>query len=169
MNYQWTGAICVVLACGGFGFSAGAALRRESRFLRQLLKLLDLAEAELSYRLTPLPELCRLLSDEAGEPLRRVFSSLSRELESRLLPDVPSCMAAVLLKEPLPVAQRRLLTALGRSLGCYDLPGQLKQLAALREECLLQLQQLEENREQRIRSYQTLGLCAGAALVILFI
>ena len=31
------------------------------------------------------------------------------------------------------------------------------------------LSRLETNRENRLRSYQTLGLCAGAALAILFL
>ena len=32
-----------------------------------------------------------------------------------------------------------------------------------------QLRELERNRQQRLRSYRTLGLCAGAALAILLL
>ena len=62
-----------------------------------------------------------------------------------------------------------ILSELGESLGRFDLPGQLKGLEAVRRKCLMELEALGRNRTERLRCYQTLGLCAGAALVILFI
>jgi hypothetical protein len=61
------------------------------------------------------------------------------------------------------------LRELGQSLGRFDLNGQLLGIAAVRNTCRSKLQQFEKNKEVRLRSYQTLGLCAGAALAILFI
>ena len=61
------------------------------------------------------------------------------------------------------------LILLGRWLGRFDLDGQLKGLDAVRQECRRHLEELNNNREVRLRSYQTLGLCAGAAIAILFI
>ena len=42
-------------------------------------------------------------------------------------------------------------------------------LDMIKEECMSALQSLNNHNEERLRGYQTLGLCAGAALVILFI
>ena len=54
-------------------------------------------------------------------------------------------------------------------MGQFDLSGQLKGFEAVNKDCLRELTDLENNRTQRTRSYQTLGLCAGAALAILFL
>ena len=64
---------------------------------------------------------------------------------------------------------RRPLRLLGQTLGRFDLPGQLKGIKAVQESCRRELARLERNRDARLRSYQTLGLCAGAALVILLV
>ena len=47
--------------------------------------------------------------------------------------------------------------------------GQLLGLEEQRRRCNAELEKLNAGKEDRLRSYQTLGLCAGAALVILFI
>ena len=64
---------------------------------------------------------------------------------------------------------RRMLLLLGHSLGRFDLSGQLKGLASVRERCGQELQALRSDRDSRLRSFRVLGLCAGAALVILLI
>ena len=64
---------------------------------------------------------------------------------------------------------RELLNQFGQTLGCFDLKGQLLGIEEVRSQCAAALDQLALGREDRLRSYQTLGLCAGAALVILFV
>ena len=64
---------------------------------------------------------------------------------------------------------KELLLELGRSLGNFDLNGQLRGIEAVRRQALEALQNSVKDRDQRIRSYQTLGLCAGAALAILLL
>jgi len=61
------------------------------------------------------------------------------------------------------------LDLLGSSLGRFDLKGQLSGLESVRNTCRKTLEEMNRNRDNRLRSYQTLGLCCGAALVILFI
>ena len=58
---------------------------------------------------------------------------------------------------------------LGKSIGRFDMDGQIKGLEAVRQDCRRRLDELSKDRDTRLRSYQTLGLCAGAALAILFI
>jgi len=71
--------------------------------------------------------------------------------------------------ESLSPREKRWFRLLGTSLGRYDLPGQVKGLQNVREECTLELEKMKNNQEERLRSYQTLGLCAGTALVILLL
>lgn len=170
MNYKWIGAIFIIFSCGGFGLGLARAHRREESTLRQLISALDLMECELQFRLTPLPELCRQAGLESQGCIRTVLLALSRELDAQIAPDVSSCMhAALSCVKDIPPKTGEALDRLGNSLGRFDLAGQLKGLEAVRGECRRTLEDLLCNKDQRLRSYQTLGFCAGAALAILLV
>lgn len=169
MTYKWIGAILVMAGCGGWGFALAARQRQQERLLGQLEEILSLMSRELSYRLTPLPELCRQAGREAKGPISQIFTALATQLDSLAAPEVSGCMKKVLREHrDLPTDIRRLLYRLGRTLGRFDLPGQLEGLSVLQRECEQERRRAGENREERLRSIRTLGLCAGAALVILF-
>lgn len=170
MNIRIAGAILVILGCGSVGFMIAASYRTEEKVLRQLLGALDFMQCELQYRLTPLPDLCRNVGGASAGHIRTVFISLAAELEDQISPDVERCMDHVLsVYKELPRLSRQALELLGRSLGRFDLEGQLKGLEAARQECRRCIEELTKNKTVRLRSYQTLGLCAGAAMAILFI
>ena len=168
MNYKWIGAILVIGACGGFGFSMAHEALREERQLRRLIGIMNFMECEIQYHLTSLPALCRMSAGQVSGPLRDVFLKLAAELESCVSPDVEGCLRSVLNRDnKLSGKMRRLLTQMGKSLGKFDLPGQLKGIEASRNACKRELRDMEHNRDMRLRSYRTLGLCAGAALAVL--
>ena len=170
MTMKWIGALLVIAGCGGVGFTMAANYRREERCLRALLRALDYMACELQFRLTPLPELCRAAGKECGGPAGQALTALASELESQISPDADSCMYAALCKqEHLPTSTAEALTLLGKSLGRFDLEGQLQGIEQVRSHCRRELTALEAGRDQRIRGYQTLGVCAGAALAILFV
>ncbi len=169
MLFKLTGAVLIILGCGAVGFGLAAAQRREIHALREFIRLLDLTEAELSFRLTPLPTLCRYT---AGKSIlfRDPLLAYADSIESQISPDTEACMKTVLAKYPtLPNIARHCLLEFGLSMGQFDLNGQLKQLEAMRDRCRRELDTLESNKEIRFRCYQALGLCAGAALAILLI
>lgn len=170
MSFKLIGAILIISGCGGFGFKIASTHVRQERTLRNLIGILDYMECELQYRLTPLPVLCRQAAAESDGILRNLFLALTHELEDQIAPDVDRCMTAAMSKiKNIPFFTMEALEMLGRSLGRFDLNGQLKGLDAVRQECRRKLEELNNNREVRLRSYQTLGLCAGAAIAILFI
>ena len=158
MSLKLIGAVLIIAGCGGVGFSMAAAHRREENALRQLIGVLDYMGCELQYHLTPLPELCRSAATESGGVISQILLRLATELESQISPDAAACMNAAISKTPkLPSTAR------------FDLQGQLKGLEGARQQCRHDLEELSEDRTMRLRSYQTLGLCAGAALAILFL
>lgn len=169
MNLKWIGAVLVIAGCGGFGCSIAAGYLAEQRALRQLLRGLETMRWELQYRLTPLPELCRLAGRESGGRVEPVFAALAGELDRQTEPDAAGCMRRALEDRDLSPRLRRLLTQLGRSLGRYDLAGQLQGIQAVERACRTEEEKLEKDRDRRLRSYRALSLCAGAALVILLI
>ncbi len=168
MMVRYVGAVLVFISCAGFGFRIAAAHRREVRSLRKFVLALDLIECELQYQLTPLPELCEHAGKRSSDTIRWVFESLSDALKQKTSPDVDNCMRNILDgTDKLTRLEKRLFRNLGSSLGHFDLTGQLKGLQGVRSECMRELDRLEKNQPERLKSYQTLGMCAGAALVII--
>lgn len=170
MSFKIFGAILVIFGCGGCGFSMAAAQKREEHSLRQLLRGLEYMDCELQFRQTPLPQLCRGTAGILTGTVRCVLEKLAQELDRQVAPDAGCCMNAAIAACPnLPPRVRIALTELGSTLGLFDLPGQLRGMEAVKSMCHEGIQELSQNRTSRLRSYQTLGLCAGAALAILFL
>lgn len=170
MSFKLFGAVLVLCGCGFVGFSMCASYRREERQLRQLLGALDYMACELQYRVTTLPELCRQASIQREGFVKLLLSNLAFELESQVTPDAQSCLAMAAARSgPLSSRMEEAICILGASLGRFDLQGQLQGLEAVRSYCSTELKQMADGRENRLRSYQTLGLCAGAALAILLV
>ncbi|MGM9603582.1 MAG: stage III sporulation protein AB [Faecousia sp.] len=170
MSYKWIGAALIVGSCGGFGISMAVHQKREEAMLTQLCRIIDEMLWELPFQLTPLPELIRHTAGKNKGSLGAVFLALAEQLDRQVLPDVLSCMEAGLQDSVLSFPRlRSMLLLLGQSLGRFDLSGQLKGLTSVRERCGQELQELQSDRDTRLRSYRILSLCAGAALVILLI
>lgn len=170
MNFKWIGAILIICGCALIGFSMSAAYRREERLLRQLLVAIAHMIRELQYRVTPLPDLCMQVSREQPGYVSKLFGNLAKELQMQVSPDVQSCLAAAAASAgQMPPKMQEAVCILGASLGRFDLEGQLQGLESVQVFCKDRLEEMSAGREVRLRSYQTLGLCAGAALAILLV
>lgn len=170
MNYKWIGAVLIISGCAGAGFYMASAYRREERELRQLTGALDYMSCELQYRLTPLPDLCRQAGMEVRGSAGKVLVQLAAELESRIHEDVESSMTASLRDCPdVSTGVKEAMELLGSRMGRFDVEGQIQGLDYVRAHCRRQLDTMAAGKENRLRSFQTLGICAGAALAILFV
>ena len=163
------GACCIFAGCGGFGFSMAAASRREEGELRRILAALEYMSCELSYRMTPLSSLCRAAAEGSGGTVRVFLTELACELDKQNAPDVQVCVYDVLSRLQPTSLLRRQLQQVGATLGRFDLPGQLRGLESAIRSTEEALRQIRDGAADRRRSYQTLGLCAGAAMAILFL
>lgn len=170
MQLKLLGAVMIVFGCGGFGFSMAHTIKMEEKMLRQICVVLDYMKCELQYRMTSLPELCVGAANEINGTLSIFLKQLAEEMEQHSAADVSGCTNAALNnKTPLPEKIKKILHFLGQSLGKFDLQGQLAGLNSVQDECRRELKMIEYNRDERLRSYRTLGLCAGIAIVIIFI
>lgn len=168
MYIKLLGAILIVAGCGGYGIMMAVNHRREVNALHQLVLVMEKMICELEYRLTPLPDLCRFGAQQTNGALRTYFAELARTMDTQVSPDVEICSAAALKNTSgLPSCAAAQLQILGQTLGRFDLPGQISGMQRCKQSCLGQLEVLEHQQPQRLRSYQTLGFCAGAALAIL--
>ena len=164
------GAGLIISSCGAFGMAMAVQYRREIAMLRQFIGVVEYMQREMVYHLSPLPELCRGAAAQTNGSLRKLLEETAWEMESQIAPDVSSCMDAAQEKVgALPVSTQKAVNQLKVSLGIFDLPGQQEALASVHHFCEDLQADLEANKAQRIRNYQTLWLCAGAALAILLV
>ena len=170
MIAKMLGSVLILAGCGGFGMMICVAFKREEDMLLQLIRALDFIQCELQYRMTPLPELCSRAGSACKGRISQYFQLLAAALSKRSLPDVRSCaQVAAASAGKLPERVEKSLEVFSQSLGQFDVQGQIQGLEEARKYCCIALAEMGENREVRLRSYQTLGICAGAALVILLV
>ena len=164
------GAILILAGCGGFGALICISYKREEEMLRQLIQAINHMQCELQFRLTPLPDLCLQASSACTGIINKLFIAFSDELNQQVSADVISCfLAAKQLVGKLPGRVEKALNNLSQSLGKFDAQGQLQGLESARIYCTEVLETMGNNRDTRLRSYQTLGICSGAALIILLV
>ncbi len=169
MIQKWIGAALVLAGGGSTGFLLAASYRREERLLEQTLGLLARMEHELSCRASPVSALCAL-AEACMEPISALYRRLSEELNRQVLPNAAQCMAVALEgQRDLPGPVKAIHLQLAQGLGRYDLESQIRELQELQTLCRQMLSTHRANRPQRIRTYQTLGLCAGAGLAIILL
>ncbi len=170
MTYKWIGAVLVVVGCGGFGFSMARETLRQEALLHQTMNILENMEGELRCRLTPLPQLCKGIARRNRGSLGKLFAALYKALRDQQEPQAEDCLR-ILLREDreLPVNVKRVLQLLARSLGRFDLEGQLQTIASAKALCRRELSAIRQDQDIRLRGYRTLGLCAGAALAVLLL
>lgn len=169
MQLKWFGAIMVLICCSGIGIYMAFQYKMEIRYLNSLTKAVRFMIAELQYRSPPLPELCRKTARECSGPVKGLFIKLSDELDRQIAPDVSSCLRSVLQNSSIAENIKPLILELGATLGKFDLNGQVNALLTFCDRCGSMLTELEQNKGQRVRNYQTLGICCGAALVIILV
>ncbi len=169
MELKLVGVIFVIAGCSFVGFKMASEFRREMNSLRDMIDILNFMEWELNYRLTPLPQLCRL-SAAHGKSLSGLFQNFADEMDDQVSTDTACCMEAAIGKTGSTCNSiKQLLKELSATFGKFDLDGQLSGIDSVRQKCMQQLQSLEKDKDVRMRNYQTLGMCVGVALAILLI
>lgn len=170
MSFKWFGAVLVFLGCTALGFLPAGEHRRQHTLLLELQKSLERMEQHLAYQGQSLPALCYTVGSEIPGIIGKLWCTLSDELSRQIRPEVGTCMGYALAALPtLPPSTAKLLQEIGTQLGQFDLHGQLKALDNAIDLCKKELERLERDMESRIRTSRSLGLCAGAALVLLLL
>lgn len=168
--FKLIGALLIIASCGSVGFLLVATHRKEVNALEQLIRILEYLECSLQHRMLPLAELFKEIDRKFTGNVRKVFSLLAEELDNQIAPNVQTCMDAALSRsKDIPKLTYGALITLGKSLGDFDLDGQLKGIAAVHAECEEKLKSYTNNQDSRLRTYQTLAICAGLAIAILFV
>ena len=158
----------ILAACFGAGTMVSQVKKQRIETLRGLCAALELMEAELGTRLSPMPELVGLLAGKMGGQTGAFFSHLSSLMEKLGAEDFSALWqeAANAMLDALDAADLDELCRLGHILGQYELD---KQLAAVRL-CAAALRSGLDAAEKEYPGEKRLGLglstAAGALLII---
>ena len=165
------GAVLLTAGAAAMGFSASAQLGRRVKSLRALLGALELADRELSFRLTPIPELLDELSRRSQSPACGFFGRCLDGLDRLGERSLGQLWEEALADWPMDLAEedREALAELGQVLGRYDGEGQREAIALTRARLEGNLTAAEADRDGRGRLYQALGMAAGSFFVILLL
>ncbi len=155
------------------GIFAAYRLKYRCRVLSALLRSLEYMEAEITSRLTPLPEIISVLSKEAQPPLGDFFKKMLGRYNA-LQGESPfsAIWAHSLDLSPeleLRPEEMRLLKELGGVLGRYEAEQQIKLIGYTRQRLGTMLDGAEKERERQSRMYGILGVAGGIAAVIILI
>ena len=165
------GAMLLICGAAAMGFSAAGVLRRRVEGLRGLLAALERMEREISFRLTPVPDLIRLLARDAPPPVNGFFRACLARLPRLGERRFSELWREALAECPMDLApeDRTLWGEVGDVLGRYDAGGQLASLEEIAARLRRQLERAEADHARLGRVYGALGLTAGSMLAILLI
>ena len=164
------GALLVLSAAGGFGISRAVGFYRQVRLLQDFCSVLEILKCELNYTMTPLPTLCRVTAKRTSGAAAAFLVSYAMAVEQ----GIPRSRAASAAMDgtkglKLPSDAEMALLELFGTLGRYDLDGENRLLAATSQRLKSASDRFEAEKRPLAKGYALLGLCAGVALVILFI
>ena len=168
---RMAGAVLLTCGAAALGFSAAGALTRRVASLRALLGALELMDRELSFRLTPVPELLDRLASQAAAPAGPFFAACRDGLGALGEQSLAGIWRRALADRPMDLSRedQDILGELGEILGRYDGPGQREALGEIRTRLGRQLEGAQEESRRMGRVYGALGLTAGSMLAILLL
>ncbi len=166
------GAILVAGGATAVGLAAAGMLKTRVDVLSSLVLALDTIHTEITFRLTPLPELMRLLEKQTSPPANELFINCTKHMDelgqktfsSIWITAVEESAALGLTRD-----EKQILEELGVFLGRYDAESQVKAIAYTRHRLQRVLDGALDDRQKQGKLYKMLGVITGAAVVIILI
>lgn len=165
------GALLTVGGGAFLGFDAHRRLNRRARVLRQLAGALEQMDREISFRLTPMPQLMEELAADYPPPVGDLFANCRKGMDQLGERSLAEIWRQALADTPLDLEGRAagILDGLGEVLGRFEESGLRSALARAGAELTREAELAREDGEKRGRMYQVLGLTCGGLLVILLL
>lgn len=168
---KFIGAVFIIVAASLFGMLQALHYARRPKQIRGLIGALQRMETEMTYALTPLPELLTSLAKQAAEPLADLYRKISEQLTGSAgistreiwQQEVIETWKGTSMKLP----EQEVMLQLGTVLGLSDRSDQVKHLRLAVSQ--LQAEEAEAREDQRKyeKMWKSLGLLIGGLIVIL--
>lgn len=162
------GVIFVLLSAFSVGIRVASGLRKRCEYLERFIDVLCLMSNELSFMTTPLPFVFLAASEKAAGNLKTILLLVAEQMEKNRWMSPETAVEIALNHQPDELIGEVLKNLAGK-LGSYDVQAQLAGIDAAVKDTERLLQALEVEMSLRSKTYKTLSICAGLALVILLI
>lgn len=165
------GAVLVLVSGTLFGFYQAAQFANRPKQVRQLILAMQRLETEIMYGFTPLPDALNKIGQQLAAPLQAIFIETSRKLtESHGYTAQQSWQQSVAEQwkhTALKQNEKNILHQFGFTLGTSDRNDQIKHIKLAVNQLQHEEAAARDDQARYEKMCKSLGLLAGALIVIL--
>lgn len=166
------GAILIICASAGMGYSKCRELTLRERNLENFLQLILCLKGEIRCGNSSLPEALRDTASRCRGIYKDFFygaaTCMETNTEENLSVIFKNCTEQYLTETCLTGEEKRKISLLGERLGYLDREMQIRQLELYEEEFQYLLQELQKDKSEKKKIYRSLGAMGGIMLAVLF-
>lgn len=167
------GALLILFAGTAIGFVQAARFAQRPKQIRALLHLLQRLETEIGYGHTPLPEALERAAAQVGKPLADMLVSVVAKLAETEGVSMQQCWEQAVAEHwpatALGANEQGVLMRLGSSLGTSDREDQIRHLRLAMSQLQAEEGTAREDQAKYEKMCRSLGVLAGALVVILMV
>jgi stage III sporulation protein AB len=166
------GAVLITAGAAAWGLLGVFRLRSRVKSLNTLVSALGVMKSEICDRLTPMPELLRLLENEATYPASLLFKNAAEKIPSLGSKPFSSIWSQSVMETPellLTTQEELVLKELGMSLGRYDTGEQKNAIQYAERRMDEYARKAETERERNSKVHAFLGVAAGLFAVVILL
>ncbi len=166
--------LCFLSAgCMGLGWSLKERLKKSLEEMYQIRQMMQMMQNEIIYSRAPLPEACLRIAGRTGEPYRKAFAGIHKEMsENRGTPfgavwkcRMEECVCGLVL----PVEEKARLVELGGSAGFMDGGMQAQVLEQYIRRLDLSIGKQEKEMADKSRVIMSLSVMGGLLIAVILV
>lgn len=165
------GACLILVATTVIGFQLARVVADRPRQIRQLRSALAIMETEIGYGTRPLVQTCQQIALREKGSVAQLFHKSAEYLANMDGASTYECLQRAIEENwkqtSLGQAEKTILLSLARVLGMSDREDQLSHLALAMVNLQVEETKAREEQGQYEKMYKTMGVLAGALVVIL--
>ncbi|KNY26696.1 stage III sporulation protein SpoIIIAB [Pseudobacteroides cellulosolvens] len=173
MLFKIIGSILILISSSFLGFYFSKECTRRPSELRELQRLLQMFENEISFLSSTVTEAFTKLSNYYESSTRLFFSGTAELLKDKnginAFDAWEKAVKENIKKTALKKEDEAILLSFGKILGASDLEGQINNIRLTLTQLKMQEEKAEEVKEKNRTMYRNLGVLGGLAVVIVLI
>lgn len=167
------GAMLIIFATTMYGFHQSLQLSRRPKQIRELIQALQRLETEIVYGYTPLSEALQSAGRPFSPEVAAFFQEVAKQLDSDQGKTAEECWSRALEatwgNTAMKSGEREVLERLGSSLGVSDRDDQQKHIKLSISHLQAEEQKANTAQQKYGGMWKSLGLLAGALIVIILV
>lgn len=166
---KWIGFLLVLAGTGGIGFSLVGEYSMRIRVLGQIRDMMHYINDLVVCEYASLPEAFAKAAERVEAPFSDFLKTVAQQMDTFSGEEVSFLWKsnAVMLKDSMNAKDYQEFLACMQQTGFSDVKGQSQALKAYEQRLELLLHRLSEQKEEKCRLYQTLGIMSGVFVCIL--